>query len=74
MTEINYSPTISRAPEIKPLTVSAKVVAEMIGLKRTTINKLRKSGCLRSCKVGGARLYFVESIEAFLANSETEAL
>lgn len=73
MSKTEVGTTAGLVPQFpKPLTVRGKGAAAMIGVQRTTLNKWRKAGLIRSCKIGASRLYFVDSIEEFLATAEPD--
>jgi len=46
-------------------------VAEMIGIGRTKVYELLRSGEIRSVKVGGCRLVTAEAIHELLASHES---
>ena len=57
----------------EPLAVRPRVAAKKLGISESTLDRLRKSGRIPYVKLAGAILYRVESLEAFLRQSEQQA-
>ena len=57
----------------KPLAVRPRVAAKKLGISESTLDRLRKAGRIPYVKLAGATLYRVESLEAFLRQSEQQA-
>lgn len=51
---------------LPPIAVSVSQTCELLGLSRFTVNRLVKSGCIKSRKVGRRVLIPHESLLAFL--------
>lgn len=51
---------------LPPITCSVKAAAAATGLGKDTIYKLMNEGLLESATVGGRRLVFVNSLQAYL--------
>ena len=57
----------------EPLAVRPRVAAKKLGISESTLDRLRKAGRIPFVKLGNATLYRVESLEAFLRQSEQQA-
>jgi len=57
----------------EPLAVRPRVAAKKLGISESTLDRLRKAGRIPYVKLAGAILYRVESLEAFLRQSEQQA-
>jgi excisionase family DNA binding protein len=55
---------------LQPLTYSIEGVSEVIGVKRTTIYKMLKTGELKSVVIGGRRLIPRSEVDRLLKNAE----
>ena len=54
----------------EPLAVRPRVAAQKLGISESTLDRLRKAGRIPFVKLGGATLYRVASLDAFLLESE----
>ena len=54
----------------EPLAVRPRIAAATRGISESTLDRLRKAGRIPFVKLGGATLYRVASLDAFLLESE----
>jgi len=54
----------------EPLALRPRLAAQKLGISESTLDRLRKAGRIPFVKLGGATLYRVASLDAFLLESE----
>lgn len=57
----------SRENIVQQILISIRETSELLGVKRTTTNKLLNLGLIEATKIGRRRLIFLESVHAYLA-------
>ena len=58
----------------EPLAVRPRVAAAKLGISESTLDRLRKAGCIPFVKLAGATLYRVASLDQFLLESEQRVM
>jgi excisionase family DNA binding protein len=59
--------------ELEPLLIRPEQAADLLGIGRTTIYALMRSGALRSVRVGGLRRITPGALAEFVSHLEEEA-
>ena len=57
-------------PAVPPLALRPREAAAVLSISVPTLDRLTKAGAISVCKVGGCRLYRVETLDAYLRSCE----
>jgi len=57
-------------PVVPPLALRPREAAAALSVSLSTLDRLTKSGAITACRVGGCRLFRVETLDAYLRSRE----